>query len=147
MALELLGSNLYSLSRCACNLEVVVLLNDRFGLPVTCTAASAVADYLAAVDLLLSANTGAEELLERAIAADPDFALAQIALARLLQLRAHMPEAKAAAAKAKSQKRRRTGKDQHRHGLGHRRPDAVEINRPGVLGIAAGQLEECPVPR
>ena len=38
--------------------------------------------------------------LARAIANDPDFALAHIANARLLQLRARMPEATAAAARA-----------------------------------------------
>jgi tetratricopeptide (TPR) repeat protein len=77
-------------------------LKDRFDLPVTCDAPVAVEDYVTAVDLLLSANIGAEELLERAIAADPDFALAHIARARLLQLRARIPEAKAAAARAQS---------------------------------------------
>ena len=77
-------------------------LKDRFDLPLTCAAAAAVEDYIAAVDLLLSANIGAEELLDRAIAADPDFALAHIARARLLQLRARIPEAKAAAARAHS---------------------------------------------
>jgi tetratricopeptide (TPR) repeat protein len=77
-------------------------LKDRFDLPLTCAAAAAVEDYVAAVDLLLSANIGVEELLDRAIAADPDFALAHIARARLLQLRARIPEAKEAAARAQS---------------------------------------------
>src|SRR6266851_1240446 len=75
---------------------------DRFGLPLTTSSAKAAARYIAAVDLLLSANLGAEEQLERAVAADPDFALAHIARARLLQLRARMPEARAAAAQARS---------------------------------------------
>jgi hypothetical protein len=79
-----------------------MLLTDRFDLPVTCDAPAAVEDYVAAVDLLLSANTGAEELLDRAVAADPDFALAHIARARLLQLRARIPEAKEAVARAQS---------------------------------------------
>jgi hypothetical protein len=61
-------------------------LKDRFDLPLTCAAAAAVEDYVAAVDLLLSADIGAEELLDRATAADPNFALAHIARARLLQL-------------------------------------------------------------
>ena len=78
-----------------------MLLTDRFDLPVTC-AAAAVDDYVAAVDLLLSAWPGAEALLDRALAADPDFALAHIARARLLQLRARMAEAKASAARAQS---------------------------------------------
>ena len=83
-------------------LEDVVLLKDSFDLPVTCAAAVAVADYAAAVDLLLSAWPGADALLDRALAVDPDFALAHIARARLLQLRARMPEAKEAAARAQS---------------------------------------------
>ncbi len=74
---------------------------DRFDLPVTSASAAAVADYVAAVDLLLSANIGADALLERAIAADPDFALAHIARARLLQVQARMGEAREAAARAR----------------------------------------------
>ena len=77
-------------------------LKDRFDLPVTCTAAAAAQDYVTGVDLLLSAWPGAEALLDRALAADPDFALAHIARARLLQLRARMAEAKASAARAQS---------------------------------------------
>ena len=76
-------------------------MTDRFDLPVTSASAAAVADYVAAVDLLLSADIGADALLERAIAADPDFALAHIARARLLQLQARMAEAREAAARAR----------------------------------------------
>ena len=75
-------------------------LTDRFDLPVTSASAEAVAEYIAAADLLLSANIGADTRLERAVAADPDFALAQIARARLLQLQARMPEARALAERA-----------------------------------------------
>lgn len=77
-------------------------MTDRFDLPVTSASAEAVGDYVTAVDLLLSANTGADALLERAIAADPEFALAHIARARLLQLQARMPEAREATARAQS---------------------------------------------
>ena len=73
---------------------------DRFDLPVASASAEAVDHYVAAIDLLLSANVGAEERIARAIAADPDFALAHIAHARLLQLRARIPEARAAVARA-----------------------------------------------
>ena len=75
---------------------------DRFDLPVTCTSAAAVENYVAAVDLLLSAWPGAETLLERALAADPDFALAHIARGRMLQLQARMPEARATTACARA---------------------------------------------
>ena len=77
-------------------------LRDRFDLPITSASAEAVGDYVAAVDLLLSANPGAEQRLARASANDPDFALAHIANARLLQLRGRMPEARAAAARAEA---------------------------------------------
>jgi hypothetical protein len=69
-----------------------MLLKDRFELPVTCVSVAAVEDYVAAVDLLLSAWPGAEARLDRALAADPEFALAHIASARLLQLHAKVPD-------------------------------------------------------
>jgi hypothetical protein len=77
-------------------------MTDRFDLPVSSSSTAALDNYVAGVDLLLSANTGAEERLARATAADPDFALAHIARARLLQLQARMPEAREAAARAKA---------------------------------------------
>ena len=77
-------------------------LADRFGLPLSATSDAAVADYVAAVDLMLSANAGAEALFDRALAADPDFALAHIARARLCQVQARIPEAKTAAAEARA---------------------------------------------
>jgi tetratricopeptide (TPR) repeat protein len=77
-------------------------MRDRFDLPVTSAAAAAVEEYVAGVDLLLSANIGAEDHLARAVATDPDFALAHIARARLLQMQARMPDALAAAARAEA---------------------------------------------
>ena len=77
-------------------------LRDRFDLPITSASAEAVDDYVAALDLLLSANPGAEQRLGGAIANDPDFALAHIANARLLQLQARMSEARAAAMRAEA---------------------------------------------
>jgi lipopolysaccharide biosynthesis regulator YciM len=77
-------------------------LTDRFDLPLAAASELAVAEYVEALDLLLSANTGAAARLERVLAADPDFALAHIAHARLLQLQARSGEARAAAERAKS---------------------------------------------
>ena len=73
---------------------MLIGMTDCFDLPVTSASAEALDDHVAAVDLLLSANTGAAELLERALAADSDFALAHIARARLLQLQARIPQAR-----------------------------------------------------
>jgi len=77
-------------------------LEDRFGLVLSTRDTTAAADYVAAVDLMLSANAGAEALFDRALAADPEFALAHIAKARLCQVQARIPEAKAAAAAARA---------------------------------------------
>ena len=77
-------------------------LEDRFGLKLSTASDAAAADYATAVDLMLSANAGAEALFDRALAADPDFALAHIARARLRQVQARIPEAKEGAAKARA---------------------------------------------
>jgi 4-hydroxyphenylpyruvate dioxygenase-like putative hemolysin len=77
-------------------------IEDRFGLPLSTQDSAAAADYVAAVDLMLSANAGAEARLERALAADPEFALAHIARARLLQVQARVADARKAAAEARA---------------------------------------------
>src|ERR1700759_4350489 len=56
---------------------------DRYGLPLSTTSAEAASAYCDGIDLMLSAWTGAGEAFERAIAADPDFALPVIARARM----------------------------------------------------------------
>jgi len=110
-----------------------MLLKDRFDLPVTCAAPAAVQDYVTGVDLLLSAWPGAEVLLDRALAADPDFALAHIARARLLQLQARMPEAKAAAADARSRADRVTARER-------RHIDAIALSINGAAGEALAMV-------
>ena len=56
---------------------------DRYGLPMS-TASSGAADaYRSGIDLMLSSWPGAAEAFERAIAEDPDFALAHIGRARI----------------------------------------------------------------
>lgn len=56
---------------------------DRYGLPLSTTSDAAASAYRDGVDLMLSGWTGTAEALERAIATDPDFALAHIARARV----------------------------------------------------------------
>ena len=109
-------------------------LKDRFDLPVTCAAAAAAQDYVTGVDLLLSAWPGAETLLDRALAADPDFALAHIARARLLQLQARMPEAKAAAADARSRADRVTARER-------RHIEAIALSINGSAGEALAMVD------
>ena len=73
---------------------------DLWDLPLSTESPGAAEQYVLAVEKVLSANAGAEEALGRAIDADPGFALAHAARARVLQLRGAMREARAAAARA-----------------------------------------------
>ena len=67
---------------------------DTRGLPLSTTSDIGSERYREGVDLLLSAWPGAAEALEEAIAADPDFALAHAAHARLHLIRAEPAEAR-----------------------------------------------------
>ncbi|TNC14189.1 tetratricopeptide repeat protein [Methylobacterium terricola] len=68
---------------------------DRRGLPVSTRSSIAAAHYREGVDLMLAAWPGAAEALDAAIAADPDFALAQAARARLHAMRTEPAAARA----------------------------------------------------
>jgi len=77
------------------------MLTDRYGLTVS-TASTAARDfYVEGVDLLFSGNAGPGDAFERAIAADPEFALAHVGKARASQLRGDMAPARAAMEQAK----------------------------------------------
>ncbi|WP_439371444.1 tetratricopeptide repeat protein [Bradyrhizobium sp. DASA03120] len=56
---------------------------DRYGLPLSTASDDAASAYREGIDLMLSGWTGTAETLERAIAADPGFALAHIAPGRV----------------------------------------------------------------
>ena len=62
------------------------MLTDRYGLPVSSAVADARDAYVEGVDLLLTVYPGAAAAFDRAIAADPEFALAHVGKARALQL-------------------------------------------------------------
>ena len=62
------------------------MLMDRYGLPLSTTIAAARDAYLEGVDLLLTVYPGAAAAFDRAIAADPGFALAHIGKARTFHL-------------------------------------------------------------
>jgi hypothetical protein len=121
---------------------MIMAVKDRFDLPVTCADAATVDDYVAAVDLLLSAWPGTEARLDRALTADPDFALAHIARARLLQLQAHMPEAKAAAARAQSFADRVTPRER-----GHIEAITLSINGAAGDALATVRAHAAEYPR
>ena len=78
------------------------MLADRYGFALSTTSTEARDAYVKGVDLSLSANHGAEEAFRCAIACDEGLAVAQVALARSLQVMSRIPEAKATAARARS---------------------------------------------
>ena len=76
------------------------MLTDRYGLAVSTVCAAARDAYVEGVDLLLTVYPGATAAFDRAIAADPDFALAHIGKARARQLAGDLPAMRDCLAKA-----------------------------------------------
>ena len=73
------------------------MLKDRYGLTLSTSSTAARDAYVAGCDCILSAAHGEALHLARALEADPDFALAHVALARSRFLMADVPGARAAA--------------------------------------------------
>jgi tetratricopeptide (TPR) repeat protein len=87
---------------------------DRYGLALTTASDTAAAAYREGVDHMLSAWPGAAEALDRALAADPDFALAHIARARAAFVHADVATARAHVGKARALAER-TGERERSH--------------------------------
>ncbi len=79
-------------------------LDDRYGNRLSTTSDTARDQYVAGVDHVLEASHGGVEAFQAAIAADPDFALAHVGLARAAMYQGDMAQAKAAMAKAEALK-------------------------------------------
>jgi len=77
------------------------MLTDRYGLAISTSSQAARDDYVAGCDCILAAAPDGAKKLEAAITADPDFALAYVALARERFLFADIPGARNAIAKAR----------------------------------------------
>lgn len=75
---------------------------DNRGLDLSTSSAAAAQAYCSGADLLLSLWPGAAESLNRAIALDPDFALAHAALARQHAIHARLSQARSAIAQAEA---------------------------------------------
>lgn len=116
--------------------------HDRYGLPLTTSSESAAEAYREGADLMLSAWPGAAEAFDTAIAADPDFALAQAARGRVHSLYAEAEAAKAKVATArKLVDRNGTAREQsHVNALAY----AVEGQPAKSLACALIHLESWP---
>lgn len=108
---------------------------DRHGLPLSTASAPARDAYVQGVDALLAARATARGLLQRALDADPDFALARIALARALALEGDAAGARAAAARARGQVA-----DATRRERGHVEALALAIEGRPDLALAVTRL-------
>jgi hypothetical protein len=78
------------------------MLTDRYGLTVSTTVAAARDAYVEGVDLLLTVYPGAASSFDRAIAADPGFALAHIGKARTFHLAGNLAAMRESLATAQS---------------------------------------------
>ena len=76
------------------------MLTDRYDLPLSTTSAAARDAYVQGCDLALTFYPGALEAYDRAIAADPGFALAHAGKAQVLLREGNVPAARAALAAA-----------------------------------------------
>jgi tetratricopeptide (TPR) repeat protein len=115
---------------------------DRYGLPLSAASTEAATAYGEGVDLMLSAWTGATEAFERAIAADPDFALPVIARARMHTLYQQGDVARKLAASARElvAKRGTEREKSHVETLAL----AIEGNLPAALASTLRHLESWP---
>ena len=69
-------------------------MQDRFGLPITTSSATAAEHYQKGLDLVLSQNFGAEEELQKAVEADEGFAIATSCMAYVAMQRGRGAEAR-----------------------------------------------------
>ena len=114
---------------------------DRRGLSLSTTSDLAAERYRDGVDLLLAAWPGAAEALEEAMAADPDFALAHAARARLHAIRAEPDKARQRIAVAQEIVARH-GTERER---GHVAVLALAVaGQPTALGRALAHAEAWP---
>lgn len=114
---------------------------DRYGLPLSTSSATAAARYVDGIDVTLSGNAGADELLAAAVAADEGFALAQAALARAEQFRGQVAPARTRAARARALAASLTARER-----GHVEAIAVAVegNNARALELVREHVREFP---
>ena len=118
------------------------MLSDRYGLSLSTSSQVARDAYLMGADCILSAVAGAQAHLGRALEADPDFALAHIALARTMFLVAQVPQARTAAARARELAMRTTPREQsHVNAIAL----AIEGNPPDALAATRAHVAQYPL--
>jgi Tfp pilus assembly protein PilF len=115
---------------------------DRYGLSLSTASSEAAKTYRDGIDLLLSAWPGAAEAFDRAVAADPEFALAHVARARIHTFYQQGEAARKAAGLARELVMRRGSARERSHV--ETLTLAVEGNIPAALSSALQHLESWP---
>jgi Tfp pilus assembly protein PilF len=115
---------------------------DRYGLPLSIHSSEAASAYRDGIDLMLSAWPGAAEAFERAIAADPDFALARVARARIHSMYQQGEAARKEAATARDLVKRRGSEREQSHV--ETLALAAEGQLPAALSAALKHVESWP---
>ena len=118
------------------------MLTDRYGLPLSTSSEAARDAYIAGADCILSAEHGDGAHLAAAIEADPNLALAHIALARGRFLMADVAGARQSAARARELAAGTTAREQ-----GHVNALALAIEGKPVDSFAATQAHLAEHPR
>jgi tetratricopeptide (TPR) repeat protein len=114
---------------------------DRYDLPLSTTSQVAAAHYIEGIDRALALNMGSQASLEAAIAADQDFALAHVALARGWQYEGNIPAAQTSKAQALASLDGVTRRErQHVKALAR----AIDGDGPGALALVYEHLQEFP---
>jgi len=114
---------------------------DRYGLPLSAQGQAAAEHYMEGIDCALALSVGAQANLEAAIAADPGFAMAHIALAREFQYKGNIAEAQASKVKALQCIDGVTRRErQHIEALAR----AVDGDGPGALALIREHVQEFP---
>ena len=115
---------------------------DRYGLALSTNSSDAADAYREGIDLMLSAWPGAAEAFERAIEADPDFALARVARARMHTIYQQSEAARKQAALAREAVVQRGTEREKSHV--ETLALASEGNLPAALASALRHLESFP---
>ena len=114
---------------------------DRYGLPLSAQGQAAAEYYMEGIDCALALSVGAQASLEAAIAADPGFAMAHIALAREFQYRGNITAAQTSKAKALQCMDGVTRRErQHIEALAK----AVDGDGPSALALIREHVQEFP---
>ncbi len=118
------------------------MLTDRYGLPISTPSEAAREAYVAGADGVLMAGPTDKADLRRSIAADPDFALAHIALARASFIIADVATAREGVAKARALAPKLTAREQS-----HINALALAMEGKPVEALAATRAHLAEYPR